>query len=102
MDGVLVVGGGLAGVEAAWRLAENGIETELYEMKPKKFSPAHHMPTLAELVCSNSLKAKRLEFFVAALFFCCAYLLVELIVQVIQPEREDNEGDAHQATSCRE
>ena len=61
MSKVKVIGGGLAGVEAAWRLAENGIETELYEMKPKKFSPAHHMPTLAELVCSNSLKAKRLE-----------------------------------------
>ena len=61
MSKVKVVGAGLAGVEAAWALAERGIEVELFEMKPKKFSPAHHMPTFAELVCSNSLKAKRLE-----------------------------------------
>ena len=61
MSVVKVIGGGLAGVEAAWALAKNGVEVELFEMKPKKFSPAHKMPTLAELVCSNSLKAKRLE-----------------------------------------
>ena len=58
---VIVIGGGLAGVEAAWQLAKENIEVDLYEMKPVKFSPAHHMTTLAELVCSNSLKAKRLE-----------------------------------------
>lgn len=58
---VIVIGGGLAGVEAAWQLAKDNIEVDLYEMKPVKFSPAHHMETLAELVCSNSLKAKRLE-----------------------------------------
>ncbi len=58
---VTVIGGGLAGVEAAWQLAKENIEVDLYEMKPVKFSPAHHMETLAELVCSNSLKAKRLE-----------------------------------------
>ncbi len=58
---VIVIGGGLAGVEAAWQLAKENIEVDLYEMKPVKFSPAHHMSTLAELVCSNSLKAKRLE-----------------------------------------
>ena len=58
---VIVIGGGLAGVEAAWQLAKENIEVDLYEMKPVKFSPAHHMQTLAELVCSNSLKAKRLE-----------------------------------------
>ncbi len=58
---VIVIGGGLAGVEAAWQLAKENIEVYLYEMKPVKFSPAHHMQTLAELVCSNSLKAKRLE-----------------------------------------
>ena len=61
MSVVKVIGGGLAGVEAAWALAKSGVCVELYEMKPKKFSPAHKMPTLAELVCSNSLKAKRLE-----------------------------------------
>ena len=58
---VIVIGGGLAGVEAAWQLAKENIEVDLYEMKPVKFSPAHHMSGLAELVCSNSLKAKRLE-----------------------------------------
>ncbi len=58
---VKVIGGGLAGVEAAWQLAEKGINVELYEMKPEKYSPAHTKSTLAELVCSNSLKAMRLE-----------------------------------------
>ena len=58
---VKVIGGGLAGVEAAWQLAKYGFEVELYEMKPVKFSPAHKMNALGELVCSNSLKAKRLE-----------------------------------------
>ena len=58
---VIVIGGGLAGVEAAWQVANAGYEVDLYEMKPVKYSPAHHMAGLAELVCSNSLKAKRLE-----------------------------------------
>lgn len=58
---VIIIGGGLAGVEAAWQVANAGYEVDLYEMKPVKFSPAHHMSALAELVCSNSLKAKRLE-----------------------------------------
>lgn len=58
---VTVIGGGLAGVEAAWQLKKENIQVDLYEMKPVKFSPAHHMDTLAELVCSNSLKAKRVE-----------------------------------------
>lgn len=56
-----VIGAGLAGVEAAWQLAKAGIETELWEMKPLKFSPAHKMNGYAELVCSNSLKAMRLD-----------------------------------------
>ncbi len=53
---VVVVGAGLAGSEAAWQLAERGVEVRLYEMKPARFSPAHHSPELAELVCSNSLR----------------------------------------------
>ena len=57
---VIVVGAGLAGCEAAWQLARAGIETVLYEMKPLRYSPAHHHPGFAELVCSNSLKAERL------------------------------------------
>ena len=56
----VVVGGGLAGCEAAWQLAQSGIPVTLYEMKPKRYSPAHHQENLAELVCSNSLKASRL------------------------------------------
>lgn len=58
---VTVIGGGMAGVEAAWQLAKNKIYVDLYEMKPVKFSPAHKSESLAELVCSNSLKAMRLE-----------------------------------------
>ena len=58
---VSVIGAGLAGCEAAWRLAENGISVRLYEMKPQKYSPAHHYSGFAELVCSNSLKAARIE-----------------------------------------
>ncbi len=56
---VTVIGGGLAGCEAAWQLAGRGIPVILYEMKPKRFSPAHSSPDLAELVCSNSLRADR-------------------------------------------
>ena len=58
---VTVLGAGLAGCEAAWQLANAGINVELYEMKPKKFTPAHKYTGLAELVCSNSLKAERVE-----------------------------------------
>ena len=58
---VNVIGAGLAGCEAAWILAQNGINVRLYEMKPEKFTPAHKYGGFAELVCSNSLKAERLE-----------------------------------------
>ena len=58
---VTVIGAGLAGCEAAWALAERGVEVTLCEMKPQKFSPAHHNKGFAELVCSNSLKAARVE-----------------------------------------
>ncbi len=58
---VKVIGGGLAGVEAAWQLSKQGFKVELYEMKPVKFSPAHKTEFLGELVCSNSLTAKRFE-----------------------------------------
>ena len=57
---VNVVGAGLAGCEATWSLAERGIPVRLIEMKPKKFTPAHKYQGLAELICSNSLKAMRL------------------------------------------
>ena len=58
---VKVIGAGLAGVEAAWQLSNSGIAVELYEMKPKKYSPAHKYKGFAELVCSNSLKADRVD-----------------------------------------
>ena len=57
---VLVVGAGLAGSEAAWQLASAGIRVMLVDMKPGMLTPAHHSTKLAELVCSNSLKAMRL------------------------------------------
>ena len=57
---VNVIGAGLAGCEAAWQLAEAGINVRLYEMKPKKYTPAHKYSGFAELVCSNSLKAERI------------------------------------------
>ena len=61
MSIVKVIGAGLAGCEAAWQLAQRGISVELYEMKPKKMSPAHHSADFAELVCSNSFRGDRLE-----------------------------------------
>ena len=61
MVNVKVIGAGLAGSEAAWQLAQRGISVTLYEMKPKKMSPAHHCADFAELVCSNSLRGDRLE-----------------------------------------
>lgn len=56
-----VIGAGLAGVEAAWQIANAGHSVTLYEMKPLKHSPAHKTDLFAELVCSNSLKASRIE-----------------------------------------
>lgn len=61
MRPVKVIGAGLAGSEAAWQLAKRGVPVELWEMKPKKMSPAHHSASFAELVCSNSLRGDRLE-----------------------------------------
>ena len=58
---VKVIGAGLAGCEAAWQLAQRGIDVALYEMKPQKMTPAHHSSDFAELVCSNSLRGDRLE-----------------------------------------
>lgn len=57
---VVVVGAGLAGCEAAWQLARRGVRVVLLEMKPERMSPAHRSPDLAELVCSNSLRANTL------------------------------------------
>ena len=54
---IIVIGAGLAGSEAAWQLAKRGIKVDLYEMRPKKMTPAHKTQNFAELVCSNSLRA---------------------------------------------
>ena len=58
---VKVIGAGLAGSEAAWQLAQRGIQVNLIEMRPVKSGPAHHTENFAELVCSNSLRGDRLE-----------------------------------------
>ena len=60
-DTITVIGGGLAGCEAAWAIAQAGVNVTLIEMKPQRYTAAHHSPLFAELVCSNSLKAARLE-----------------------------------------
>jgi methylenetetrahydrofolate--tRNA-(uracil-5-)-methyltransferase len=57
MDTVNVIGGGLAGVEAAWQAVEMGASVRLYEMRPVTSTPAHRTDKLAEIVCSNSLKS---------------------------------------------
>lgn len=54
---VNIIGAGLAGCEAAYQIAKEGIEVTLYEMKPRKFSPAHTSKNFAEIVCSNSFKS---------------------------------------------
>ena len=54
-----IIGAGLAGCEAAWQAAKLGVKVRLYEMKPTKFSPAHHSPGFAELVCSNSFRSNQ-------------------------------------------
>ncbi len=60
MEPVTVIGAGLAGSECAWQLARRGIPVTLMEMKPERFSPAHHSEYFAELVCSNSLRSDEL------------------------------------------
>src|SRR5882724_205808 len=57
MNEVIVIGGGLAGVEAAWQAAAAGARVRLYEMRPVHPTPAHRTDKLAEIVCSNSLKS---------------------------------------------
>lgn len=61
MAKVIIIGAGLAGSEAAWQIAQRGIDVDLYEMRPKVSTPAHHTENFAELVCSNSLRGAGLE-----------------------------------------
>ena len=60
MSKATVIGAGLAGCEAAWQLAKRGVKVTLHEMKPDKYTPAHHSAGFAELVCSNSLRSDQL------------------------------------------
>src|SRR5262245_5627961 len=57
MNEIVIIGGGLAGVEAAWQAANAGARVRLYEMRPVRQTPAHRTDRLAEIVCSNSLKS---------------------------------------------
>ena len=57
MKTIHIYGAGLAGCEAAWQASKLGVKVRLYEMKPQKYTPAHHTPEFAELVCSNSLRS---------------------------------------------
>src|SRR6266487_1892556 len=57
MNDIIVIGGGLAGVEAAWQAANEGVRVRLFEMRPVRPTPAHRTDKLAEIVCSNSLKS---------------------------------------------
>lgn len=80
MKQITIIGAGLAGCEAAWQAAGRGIPVVLCEMKPEKYSPAHHLPGLAELVCSNSLRGDSLENAVGLLkeeLRLCSSLLME-------------------------
>ncbi|MFB3886143.1 MAG: methylenetetrahydrofolate--tRNA-(uracil(54)-C(5))-methyltransferase (FADH(2)-oxidizing) TrmFO [Thermodesulfobacteriota bacterium] len=61
MNPIVVIGAGLAGCEAVWQIAKRGGRAILYEMKPEVYSPAHHSPLFAEIVCSNSFKSESLE-----------------------------------------
>ncbi|MGA7093966.1 MAG: FAD-dependent oxidoreductase, partial [Candidatus Cybelea sp.] len=61
VERLTVVGGGLAGCEAAWQVAQRGVDVDLYEMRPLRSGPAHKTGNLAELVCSNSLRGAALE-----------------------------------------
>lgn len=60
MPTVNVIGAGLAGSEAAWQIAQAGVDVNLYEMRPVKMTPAHHTGNFAELVCTNSLRANQI------------------------------------------
>ena len=61
MDELIIIGGGLAGCEAAWQAAQRGIHVLLFEMRPEKMTEAHKTPLLAELVCSNSLRSREIN-----------------------------------------
>ena len=69
MEFINVIGGGLAGCEAAYQIAKKGIKVRLYEMKPIKFSPAHSNKDLAEIVCSNSFNRSIIHYYIIFNYF---------------------------------
>lgn len=87
MQKVKVIGGGLAGAEAAYALAKRGIKVELYDIKPIKFTPAHHSENYAELVCSNSLKSNDIYGNAAGLLKEEMRLLDSLIIEAADKNR---------------
>jgi methylenetetrahydrofolate--tRNA-(uracil-5-)-methyltransferase len=85
---VIIIGGGLAGSEAAWQAARLGCQVFLHEMKPLVFSPAHHSPLLAELVCSNSLRSNAVSSAVGLLkeeMRCLGSLIIEAAAETSVP-----------------
>ena len=82
---ITVVGGGLAGCEAAYQIAKQGIKVKLYEMKPLNFTPAHSNKDLAEIVCSNSFKSNLLT-------NACGLLKEELRPDYYYPIIQDKNG----------
>ena len=87
MQKVKVIGGGLAGAEAAYALAKRGIKVDLIDIKPVKFTPAHHSENYAELVCSNSLKSNDIYGNAAGLLKEEMRLLGSLIIEVADKTR---------------
>ncbi|MDL1970511.1 MAG: methylenetetrahydrofolate--tRNA-(uracil(54)-C(5))-methyltransferase (FADH(2)-oxidizing) TrmFO [Candidatus Desulfofervidaceae bacterium] len=85
---ITIIGGGLAGVEAAWQVVKQGGKVILYEMRPKKFTPAHKTPYLAELVCSNSLRSQAVNAAVGLLkkeMQCLGSLVMEAALATAVP-----------------
>src|SRR5512139_3355348 len=88
VDFVTVIGGGLAGSEAAWQLARRGIRVRLFEMRPVRTTPAHHTDRLGELVCSNSFRSSSLDSGVGLLkeeMRCLGSLVMEIASRASVP-----------------
>ncbi len=102
---LIIIGGGLAGSEAAWQAAGRSCRVFLYEMKPRQFSPAHQSPLLAELVCSNSLRSDAVTSAVGLLkeeMRCMGSLIMEAAAETRVPAGRalavDREKFAHYVT----
>ena len=85
-DPIIIIGGGLAGAEAAWQVARRGLKAQLYEMRPERMTPAHKTGFLAEIVCSNSFKSDR-EFTAPWLLKQELILLKSLLIRLAYENR---------------